>query len=114
MVCHLIDAYRDALGENQIPFKRHVLSNPFLRWLVVDVLPFPRGAPTAPSYLATQPAQWKEDCARWDDLFTRIVERGRDATATWGVHPAFGVMTPAMWGRLLYKHTSHHLGQFGA
>ena len=29
-------------------------------------------------------------------------------------HPFFGIMTTAQWDTLLWKHTDHHLRQFGA
>lgn len=115
MVCHLIDAYRNALGENNdTPFTGHILSNSALRWLIINVIPFPKGkAPTAPSYLATKPASWDADCTRWRELFDRVAARRNEPTAAWGVHPAFGYLNAEQWGKLIYKHTAHHLGQFG-
>ncbi len=114
MLCHLIDAYRNALGENPTPMRKSVLSNPLVRWLIIHVVPFPKGkAKTAPSFLATQPHDWAADVARWNELLTQIVTRGRDASPQWDVHPAFGVLSTGDWGALIYKHTDHHLRQLG-
>ena len=32
----------------------------------------------------------------------------------WPLHPLFGKFTAANWARIAYKHTDHHLRQFGA
>jgi Protein of unknown function (DUF1569) len=31
----------------------------------------------------------------------------------WPPHPVFGAMTARDWNRVLYRHTDHHLRQFG-
>lgn len=85
MVCHLSDAFRNALGENSVPFRGHPLANPVMRWLIIGVLPFPKGrAPTAPHFLATTPASWADDCSRLTALLDRLVARARDPVPVWG------------------------------
>jgi hypothetical protein len=32
----------------------------------------------------------------------------------WGLHPMFGKMTRAEWGKLVYIHVDYHLRQFSA
>lgn len=114
MICHLIDAYRNALGENPTRWKKGVLSTPVMRWLILYVVPFPKGkAKTARSFLATQPAEWAADVARWNELLTRIVAMGKKSAPRWDVHPLFGPLSTKDWGTLIYKHTDHHLRQFG-
>lgn len=115
MLCHLIDAYRNAIGENPTPMmKGGFLSNPLVRWLIIYVVPFPKEkAKTVASYLATQPAEWGADVARWNELLTRVVARGGEVSPHWDSHPVFGVLRTKDWGALLYKHTDHHLRQFG-
>jgi hypothetical protein len=114
MVCHLIDSYRVALGEQPVKSKGAKLSFPPLRWLILSVLPFPKGAPTAPEYLTTKPAEWDRDIARLDDYVTRFLDFGRSPSPAWAFHPAFGQMNTHQWGILAYRHTAHHLTQFGA
>lgn len=114
MVCHLIDAIRVPIGELPVKSKGPKLAFPPLRWLIIEVLPFPRGAPTAPEYLTTKPAEWERDIGRLDDYITRFIEFGRAPSPAWAPHPAFGHMNTRQWGILGYRHMSHHLSQFGA
>lgn len=112
MICHLRDSFRAALGEVPVKPKNTPMKNPVMRWLVIDSpIPWPRGAPTAPEFLATKPADWDADRADARALVERLAARG--AAADWPEHPAFGRMPGAQWGRLLYRHTDHHLRQFG-
>jgi hypothetical protein len=114
MVCHLIDAYRNTLGDNPTAPIRGPLNNALVRWLVIYVMPWPKGkVQTAPSFLATQPATWAADIARWNELLTRIVSRSHEPSPRWDTHPAFGDLPTRHWGALLYRHTDHHLKQFG-
>jgi hypothetical protein len=49
--------------------------------------------------------------ARLAELLDRYAAPpGRDVRAE---HPLFGVLTHEEWAELQYKHTAHHLTQFG-
>ena len=110
MVAHLLEAYRMPSGDLRIrrvavPFRALV------RWLMLYVLPFPKGAPTAPALLARVPASWEADVAA---LRAAIAATRRPAPgAPLGDHPLFGRMSADDWGVLLYKHSDHHFRQFG-
>src|SRR5690348_15315303 len=52
MMAHLNDSYRMALGELTVPSKNLPLRFTPIKQLVIYVLPFPKGAPTAPQLLA--------------------------------------------------------------
>lgn len=58
MVCHLTDGLRMTLGDLAVKPKRTPLRFPVIKQLVVYVLPFPKGVPTAPELLARAPAAW--------------------------------------------------------
>ena len=47
--------------------------------------------------------------------FSKLAERARPSghLGCWPDHPAFGPMSHKAWGKLVYKHTEHHLKQFG-
>lgn len=76
-------------------------------------MPWPKGVlPTLPEMQRTEPAQWSADVAAAEELFTRAAARGREAQ--WPDHAAFGRLSGREWGWLIYKHTDHHLRQFGA
>ena len=114
MICHLIDAYSNTLGENEAATVHGRLSNPIIRWLIIYVVPFPKNkVKTVPSYLRTKPIEWKGDLTRWSDLLTRLVARSHEPSPQWTPHPAFGALSSKDWGALIYKHTDHHFRQFG-
>lgn len=59
-----------------------------MRWLVIYVVPWPKGkAPTAAA--------------------------ARGPSGSWAEHPAFGNMSGKDYGALIYRHFNHHLTQFG-
>ena len=112
VVCHMGDQMRCALGELYAAPRRNPLRNAVLRLVVVHLLPWPKGKlPTSPEMLRTRPLDWNSDLASTAELLRRAAERGPDAP--WGVHPVFGAISGREWGRLIFKHTDHHLRQFG-
>lgn len=112
MVSHLISAVRMALGEEPCKDRPSFLSNRLVRYLVIHVLPFPKGAPTAREMLARAPESWTADVAAVKGLIERAAANGRDGA--WARHPAFGDLSGHDWGVLIHKHVQHHLTQFGA
>lgn len=111
MVTHLIAATRMALGDLHVPSKNLPLRYPPLKQLIIYVLPFPKGAPTAPQLLAVPPAEWQTDVETLRTLVGRFATA--DVNAEWPEHPAFGHLSGKAWGVLVYRHTDHHLRQFG-
>lgn len=111
MLAHVNDASRMALGDLAVAGK----TPSFLQWapvryLIIHVLPMPRGAPTAPALLArASAADLAQEQQAFQTLFDVLPQRQPLAAS----HPAFGPMTRADWGALIHKHTDHHLRQFG-
>ncbi|MHB8839837.1 MAG: DUF1569 domain-containing protein [Gemmatimonadaceae bacterium] len=112
MVAHLISAVRMALGEEPAAPIRSYLGNRVVRWLVIYVAPWPKGAPTAPEMLARAPESWAADIATLKSALDQAAANGQHGT--WAPHPAFGTLSGGDWGVLLHKHVHHHLTQFGA
>jgi hypothetical protein len=112
MVSHLISAVRMALGEERAAARASFLSNRLLRYLVIYVMPWPKGAPTAPEMLARVPDSWADDIQLLTQLIERAAATGR--SGPWHPHPAFGDISGDDWGALVYRHVDHHLTQFGA
>jgi hypothetical protein len=111
MVTHLNQSLMMATGELVCAPKGGPLSFPPLRWLVIHLIPFPRGAPTAPELLAGQPATaLEEDRARFRELIDQVVAKGPEAQ--YPAHPVFGRFHGRDWGVLTHKHIDHHLRQF--
>ncbi|HEU4712900.1 MAG TPA: DUF1569 domain-containing protein [Pyrinomonadaceae bacterium] len=114
MLRHLRLAAEMAVGELELPSanKRALQVFP-LKHLLLYVLPFPKGAPTAPKLkLDLAGASFEEERTALLDLLERIAAGPRDGAGP--AHPLFGPLTRREWGVATYKHTDHHLRQFGA
>ncbi|BAH40335.1 MAG TPA: DinB family protein [Gemmatimonas aurantiaca] len=112
MLAHCSDAMRMAYGEVVCEPKRvPIVQLGIVKWLVLNVLPFPKSAPTAPELLSRSPAPWDEERAQLAALVQRFGDESK--RASWPQHPLFGTLTGAQWGQLGWKHLDHHLGQFG-
>lgn len=112
MVAHLSDSLRMATGDLAVASKRTVMRYSPLKQLIIYVAPFPRNVPTAPELLARAPLPFGSEVR---DLL-RLMDRfaSRDPRGPWPSHPVFGTLSGGDWGVLAYRHTDHHLRQFGA
>jgi hypothetical protein len=111
MLCHVTDALRSATGEVACTPKPSPLRFPVINTLVMFYLPWPKSVPTAPELLARKPESWDTEVARCRAAMNALATRPQ--TGQWAVHAAFGRLSGAQWGRLLYRHTDHHFKQFG-
>jgi hypothetical protein len=111
MVVHLTDALRMASGELPVAPKNVPIRYPPLKQLLIYWLPMPKGLPTAPELIARKPMEWALDVAELRRHLDEFVGRGPGRAAA--AHPAFGRMSPKLWGVLVYRHMDHHLRQFG-
>ena len=113
MLQHLQLAARMTLGELEVP---SVNKKPFqmfpLKHLVLYVLPFPKGAPTAPLLKPVDVTTFDEERTALLELLERIGTGPREGTGP--AHPLFGTLSWQEWGVVTYKHADHHLKQFGA
>jgi len=112
MVAHLVGWMRMANGELKTTLLKKPLRFPVVKQMVIYWLPWPKGVPTAPELLSKE----KHDFALEQASFRRYLneyERAPDPKFVWPVHPAFGRLTTREWGALGYRHTDHHLRQFG-
>jgi len=111
MLAHLSNSMRMAFGDLPTASKRLPLRYPPLKQIVIYWLPFPRSAPTARELIDRTPDEWSAELATCCSLIERF---GRERPEReWPEHPAFGPLTARQWGVLGYKHTDHHLRQFG-
>jgi len=83
-----------------------------LKDLILYVVPFPKGAPTAPELKPSDVTSFEEERAALLGLLERIGTGPSDGTGP--AHPLFGPLTWREWGVATYKHADHHLKQFGA
>jgi hypothetical protein len=114
MVRHLNLSARMTVGELEVPSANKRAFQVFpLKHLLLYVLPFPKGAPTAPEL---KPAIAAESLEEELSALLALVERiGTGPSDGPGPdHPLFGRMTWREWGVVTYKHFDHHLKQFGS
>jgi hypothetical protein len=82
-----------------------------LKHLILYMLPFPKGAPTAPELKPDTAATFEEERTAVLALLERIGTGPREGTGP--AHPLFGPLSFREWGAATYKHVDHHLKQFG-
>ncbi len=112
MLCHVADQLRMALRD--IPTSRPAgpLRLAPIRYLLIHVLPWPRGRARAPAEAFTTSAtDWEADKTKVVELIERF-GRASDADLA-PTNPVFGRLTGHDWGVLSYRHLDHHLRQFG-
>lgn len=113
MLRHLRLASLMALGEYSVPSANKRAFQVFpLKHLILYVLPFPKGAPTAAELKSEAGASFEEERAALLEVLERIGTGLRDGMGP--DHPLFGPLSWREWGVATYKHTDHHLRQFGA
>ena len=115
MLCHLGDASEMVLRirprVKPVPIRRRALMKAIFLW---SPFRFPHGVPTNPMHDpradGTKPSEFARDLARAVAALEGIASsRGNLEPA----HGTFGTMTLAGWQRWAWKHTDHHLRQFG-
>jgi hypothetical protein len=112
MVCHVSCGLRQGLGEYDAGLPAGPLQYPPLNWLLIHVLPWPKGkGKSPPEFLAVRPTTWEADAGALRSLVERFGMRG--AKASWPPSKVFGRISGRSWGALQYKHLDHHLRQFG-
>ena len=114
MLTHLKQSALMALGELPVAGKGKRAFQVFpIKHLILHVAPFPKNAPTAPELLVTDEAA-SLDAVRSElvSMIERIATGPREGDGP--VHPLMGRLSFAEWGVATYKHTDHHLRQFGA
>jgi hypothetical protein len=113
MLAHLKLSALMALGELPVANKSKRAFQVFpIKHLILHVVPFPKGAPTAPELLVPDPASVDAIRSELLTLVQRIGEERREGHGP--VHPLFGRLSFREWGVATHKHTDHHLRQFGA
>jgi Protein of unknown function (DUF1569) len=113
MLQHLHLTMRMTLGELQVPSANKRAFQMFpLKHLILYVLPFPKGAPTAAELKPDAAESLEKERAAVLELLERLGTGPREGAGP--AHPLFGPLTWREWGVATYKHTDHHLRQFGA
>lgn len=111
MVVHITDALAMYMGDLSTAGRWTPLRYTPLKQAFIYVLPIPRNVATAPELVSRTAAAWDAEIERFlVTLAAFCASRDRDV---WPMHPLFGHLSRRAWGALAYKHTDHHLRQFG-
>jgi Protein of unknown function (DUF1569) len=112
MLCHLQDQMMYGLGMMAEVTDLEKGPPMFIRHLLRMFIPIPRGkVPTSDALRKMQPEDWEKDKARVIELMDGFMEN-KDKE-TWPSHPFFGPLTGLAWARVTWRHSNHHLTQFG-
>ncbi|HJZ82334.1 MAG TPA: DUF1569 domain-containing protein [Pyrinomonadaceae bacterium] len=113
MLEHLRLSGQMAVGELTVESKNKRVFQVFpFKHLLLYVLPFPKGAPTAAELHPSAGASFAEERAAVLRLLDRIGTGPQEGIGP--AHPLFGPLSWREWGAATYKHVDHHLKQFGA
>lgn len=113
MLRHVAECLRMAIGElPTAPLGKRLFHTRPMKLLILRVLPFPKGVPTAPELRVSEPAVFEAERARVCELLQRFASPEKSPGGS--EHPLFGKLDREEWAELQCKHTAHHLKQFGA
>jgi hypothetical protein len=112
MVAHLVGWMRMANGELKTAPLHRPIRYPLVKQLIIYWLPWPKGVPTAPELLSKEKYDFTAEQASFQ-RYLKAYEKTPGSKTVWPEHPAFGMLTTKEWGALGYRHTDHHLRQFG-
>ncbi len=115
MLCHLGDASAMVLGVRPraapVHLRRRLILKGIFLWTPI---PWPRGLATNPLHNpragGTRPSEFARDLERVIDGIEDIAAGRRVVEPA---HGFFGTMSIGDWQRWAYRHTEHHLRQFG-
>ena len=112
MLQHLRLSARMAVGDLEVPSSNKRVFQVFpLKHLILHVLPFPKGAPTAPELKPEGEGSFEEERAALLALLDEIGAGPQEGAGP--AHPLFGPLSWREWGAVTYKHVDHHMKQFG-
>jgi hypothetical protein len=116
MICHLADSLRPRFGEKAVSNIDTFFTRTALKRLALDLpMRWRPGFPTRPeldqAVGGTKPTSFEADRQELLTLTKRFVAAGPEIP--WR-HPVFGPMSERDLLRWAYRHSDHHLRQFGA
>ena len=111
MLAHVNDVLRMALGDLPTKFLGSPFRFPGMSYMAIYWLPWAKGLPSAPELFRKEGIEWDEEQRLLAELMERVA--ARNPASLMPVHPVFGRISNKTWAVLTYRHTAHHLRQFG-
>ena len=111
MIAHCADAMRAGLGDFPVAAKWTPFRTRPMQKLVIYLMPWPKGAPTAPELLQDGEPDFEQAKRDLRVALGRFVAAG--AKGKFADHAAFGKLSGEDWGALAHRHLEHHWKQFG-
>jgi hypothetical protein len=114
-ICHLSDSFRSMMSPVAISSVATPWSRTVIKWFALRApMKWPQGVPTRPEVDqmigGTKPVEFVRDRRQLEALIEQFAARNGD---DFQPHPMFGRMTRGEWQRWGWRHTDHHLRQFG-
>lgn len=113
MLKHCSETFEAALGKKEVT--KNFLSytiGPMLKFLFTNETPLSKGSPTAKEFIIIDNPDFETEKTRLINLIQEYHNKF-DPNSPKTRHAFFGKLTPNQWARGMYKHTDHHLTQFG-
>lgn len=113
MLSHCNASFEMAMGKIKSPrlFIGRIIA-PLIRKEVLGQSPFKKNSPTDKKFIFPENNDFHEQKAKLLKSMNEFYEGGKEICTT-HPHPFFGKFTPEQWAILQWKHTDHHLRQFG-
>jgi len=113
MLEHQSRVFLVALGEEKmkVPFLLKIFG-PFLKGSLLNDKDFGQNGPTAKEYVVADEPNFEEGRTKLIHLLQKYSSEGITVASS-RKHDIFGKLTGEEWSTAMYKHTDHHLRQFG-
>jgi len=103
----------DEMALGKVKYKQSLLGKLFGKMALRNMLknePIKKNLPTVPSFRIKGNTDIATEKSKWIQLLREYEQFSNDGF----IHPFFGAMTKENTGYIVYKHSDHHLRQFGA
>jgi hypothetical protein len=111
MLAHVNLSVIAGLGSKKFKNKNNFFITYIMKPWLLNEKPFMKNAPTHPEFRITDERNFSEEKRQLMHSLKLAQQRGHDGP--WADHPILGKLNSEEWGWYIYKHTSHHLSQFG-
>lgn len=109
---HINSALRLYTGEITSPYNNNPVIKTIAKLVTFSPIPIPRGkGRTAPPLVSNDSYDLEKEKRDFSELIEKV--GALKSKTEWPVHPFFGKLSRDQYGKLGYKHTDHHLQQFG-